>query len=61
MKFSFFSEIITFKSKPGNFIFFNSYLGHEFTVDSEIDPFIFIHFNIQALPKELINNNIKRI
>jgi hypothetical protein len=39
----------------------NIYLGHEFTVDPGIDPFRFIHFNIQALPKELINNNIKKI
>jgi uncharacterized protein (TIGR02466 family) len=55
------SEKIHFKPKPGTFIFFNSYLGHEFTVDSGIEPFRFIHFNIQAFPKQLINNNIKRI
>ena len=55
------SEKIHFKPKPGTFIFFNSYLGHEFTVDPGIEPFRFIHFNIQAFPKQLINNNIKRI
>jgi hypothetical protein len=42
-------------------IFFNSYLGHEFVVDHGIEPFRFIHFNIQAVPKQLINNDIKRI
>jgi len=55
------SEKIQFKPKPGTFIFFNSYLGHEFVVDHGIEPFRFIHFNIQAVSKQLINNNIKRI
>jgi len=55
------SEKIPFRPKPGTFVFFNSYLGHEFVVDHGIEPFRFIHFNIQAVPKELINNNIKRI
>jgi uncharacterized protein (TIGR02466 family) len=55
------SEKINFKPKPGTFIFFNSYLGHEFVVDHGIDPFRFIHFNIQAVPKQLINNNYKKI
>jgi uncharacterized protein (TIGR02466 family) len=55
------SEKIPFRPIPGLFVFFNSYLGHEFVVDHGIDPFRFIHFNIQAFPKQLINNNIKRI
>ena len=55
------SPSINFKPKPGTFIFFNSYLQHEFVVDHGIEPFRFIHFNIQAFPKQLINNNIKRI
>lgn len=52
------SSLINFKPKPGAFIFFNSYLQHEFTIDPGIEPFRFIHFNIQAFPKQLINNNI---
>ena len=55
------SEKIDFHPKPGTFIFFNSYVGHEFVVDHGIEPFRFIHFNIQAVPKQLINNDIKRI
>lgn len=55
------SEKIPFIPKPGTFIFFNSYLGHEFVVDHGVEPFRFIHFNIQAIPKQLINNDIKRI
>jgi uncharacterized protein (TIGR02466 family) len=55
------SSLIHFKPEPGTFIFFNSYLQHEFAVDHGIEPFRFIHFNIQAFPKQLINNDIKRI
>jgi uncharacterized protein (TIGR02466 family) len=56
------SSSMNFKPNPGTFIFFNSYLQHEFAVDYGIEPFRFIHFNIQAFPKQLINNdNIIRI
>jgi uncharacterized protein (TIGR02466 family) len=54
-------DLINIKPKPGTFVFFNSYLGHEFVVDHGVEPFRFIHFNIRAIPKQLINNNIKRI
>ena len=37
--------------KPGNFIIFPAYLEHQFVYDCGIDPFRFIHFNVQALPK----------
>ena len=36
------------KVKPGTFLMFNSWLPHQFSVDDGIDPFRFIHFNIQA-------------
>jgi uncharacterized protein (TIGR02466 family) len=49
------SSSINFKPKPGTFIFFNSYLQHEFVVDHGIEPFRFIHFNIQAFPKQILN------
>jgi len=55
------SEKIKIIPKPGLFMFFPSYLEHEFVVDHGIEPFRFIHFNIQAVPKQLINNDIKRI
>ncbi len=55
------SSSLNFKPKPGSFVFFNSYLQHEFTVDHGIEPFRFIHFNIQAVAKQLINKDIKRI
>jgi uncharacterized protein (TIGR02466 family) len=36
------------KVKPGTLLMFNSWLPHQFSVDDGIDPFRFIHFNIQA-------------
>jgi hypothetical protein len=45
------SEKINFKIYPGTLIVFNSYLTHEFVMDPGIEPFRFIHFNIQAIPK----------
>jgi uncharacterized protein (TIGR02466 family) len=41
---------INVKPKNGLLIFFNSYLEHQFVVDKGIDPFRFIHFNIQVIP-----------
>jgi len=55
------SSLINFKLNPGAFVFFNSYLQHEFSVDYGIEPFRFIHFNIQAFPKQVLNKQIKHI
>lgn len=50
------SEKINLKPEPGTFIFFPSYLKHYFVLDQGKDPFRFIHFNIQAVRKEIINH-----
>ena len=42
------SESVHFKIKPGTFMFFPGYLTHEFPFDLGVDPFRFIHFNVQA-------------
>ncbi len=47
------SELIHFKPIPGTLIIFPGYLEHEFSVDFGIEPFRFIHWNIQAVPKEM--------
>ena len=52
------SEIIHFKSTPGTLIIFPGYLEHEFSVDFGIEPFRFIHWNIQAVPKEMAKDVI---
>jgi uncharacterized protein (TIGR02466 family) len=44
---------VHFKVKPGILLFFPGYMEHEFIVDHGKEPFRFIHFNIQAVPKEM--------
>jgi len=44
---------VHFKVKPGVLLFFPGYMEHEFIVDHGKEPFRFIHFNIQAVPKEM--------
>jgi len=46
------------KPKPGTLIIFPGYLEHEFSVDFGIEPFRFIHWNIQAVPKEMAKDVI---
>jgi hypothetical protein len=45
------TELIHIKVKPGTLIIFPGYLEHEYAVDHGINPFRFIHWNIQAIPK----------
>ena len=46
-------EKVHFQPKPGTLIIFPGYLEHEYVVDHGIEPFRFIHWNIQAVPKEM--------
>ena len=41
--------------KPGTLVFFPAYLPHQFTLDDGIEPFRFIHFNLQAIRKTIVN------
>ncbi len=50
--------LLNFKIKPGVLLFFPGYMEHEFAVDHGKEPFRFIHFNIQAVPKEITKVNI---
>ena len=52
------TEILNFKIKPGVLLFFPGYMEHEFAVDHGKEPFRFIHFNIQAVPKEMAKVNV---
>jgi hypothetical protein len=46
------------KFKPGTLIFFPGYMEHEYAVDHGKEPFRFIHFNIQAVPKDMAKVNV---
>jgi len=51
------SETVHFYPEPGNLLIFPSYLLHEFTMDHGKEPFRFIHFNIQAVPSNVLIDN----
>ena len=58
------SDMIHFKPKPGTLIFFPGYVPHEFAVDMGVEPFRFIHFNLQAVRNIIVEsakgmNNVK--
>ena len=47
------NELIHFRPQPGTLLIFPGYLQHEFSIDFGLEPFRFIHWNIQAIPKEM--------
>ena len=46
---------VNYEAKPGRMIFFPSYMPHMYVVDPGVEPFRFIHFNCQAIPKGVLN------
>ena len=48
------SSQINYDIKPGGIIFFPSYLPHQYMVDMGYEPFRFIHWNCQAIPKGVV-------
>ena len=52
------SSQINYQVKPGTIMFFPSYLPHQYIVDMGYNPFRFIHWNCQAIPKGVLNANI---
>ena len=49
------SSQIQYRVKPGRMIFFPSYMPHQYVVDMGYEPFRFIHWNCQAIPKGVLN------
>ena len=49
------STQINYKVEPGSIIFFPSYMPHQYIVDMGYEPFRFIHWNCQAIPKAVLN------
>ena len=46
---------VYYKPKPGTLIFFPAYVPHEFAVDMGVEPFRFIHFNLQAVRNFIVD------
>ena len=51
------NDLVNFRPTPGTLIIFPGFLEHEFVVDHGKDPFRFIHFNIQAVPKAIVKDD----
>jgi uncharacterized protein (TIGR02466 family) len=49
------STQINYQVEPGSMIFFPSYMPHQYIVDMGYEPFRFIHWNCQAIPKAVLN------
>jgi hypothetical protein len=54
-KTTFASSHVHYVPNPGRMIFFPSYMPHQFTVDLGHEPFRFIHWNAQAIPKGVLD------
>jgi uncharacterized protein (TIGR02466 family) len=54
------SSMIHYKPKPGTMIFIPAYLEHQYTIDPGVEDFRFIHFNLQAIRKSIIDTIIKK-
>ena len=48
------STQINYKVNPGRMIFFPSYMPHQYVTDMGYEPFRFIHWNCQAIPKSVL-------
>ena len=55
-KLSHMSDMIHYRPKPGTLIFFPGYVPHEFAVDMGVEPFRFIHFNLQAVRNIIVDS-----
>ena len=53
-KITYASSQIHYKVRPGRMIFFPSYMPHQYLPDMGYEPFRFIHWNCQAIPKSVL-------
>ena len=54
-KINYASHQINYDVKPGRMLFFPSYMPHQYVVDMGYEPFRFIHWNCQAIPKGVLS------
>ena len=54
-KITYASHQVNYEVKPGRMMFFPSYMPHMYAVDMGYEPFRFIHWNCQAIPKGVLN------
>ena len=50
------NDIIHYTCKPGSLMLFPAYMSHAYQVDHGIEPFRFIHINIRAVEKDVLQS-----
>tara|TARA_R100000656_G_scaffold108813_1_gene80894 strand:- start:828 stop:1505 length:678 start_codon:yes stop_codon:yes gene_type:complete len=51
------SEAVHYKVKPGMMVIIPGYTPHEYPIDMGIEPFRFVHWNIQVVPSSISKTN----
>jgi len=49
------NETVHYNVKPGKMIIIPGYTPHQYPVDMGVEPFRFVHWNIQCIPKNILN------
>lgn len=50
------SDLVNLKVKPGSLVLFPAYMSHAYMVDHGLEPFRFIHINMRAVEKNILNS-----
>ena len=50
------NDLINYSIKPGSLIMFPAYMSHAYMVDHGIEPFRFIHINMRAVEKNVLES-----
>ena len=56
-KITFANDAVHYKVQPGTMVLIPGYTPHQYPVDMGVEPFRFIHWNIQAVPSSISNQN----
>jgi len=49
------NEAVHYKVKPGTMVLIPGYTPHQYPVDMGVEPFRFVHWNVQCVPKAISN------
>jgi len=49
------NEAVHYKVKPGTMVIIPGYTPHQYPVDMGVEPFRFVHWNVQCVPKAISN------
>ena len=50
------NDIINYNVKPGTLMLFPAYMSHAYMVDHGLEPFRFIHINMRAIEKDILQS-----